>query len=150
MKCSSSFYSIADDGWWTTTGSWNNSSNKKNGALLTTRRDIERWNQPMQNVYPTSSKYRNTSTGNSFIYIYLLPYILTADCGSAKKCGQIFLLLKKGGWPFLLMVKKKTFRRPGHCIFLCTPSARYSQTIGCGRKKKKGEGNDIIAKAWDV
>jgi hypothetical protein len=31
MKCSSSFYSIADDGWWTT-GSWNNSSNKKNGG----------------------------------------------------------------------------------------------------------------------
>lgn len=96
MKCSSSFYSIADDGWWTT-GSWNNSSNKeKRGALLTTRRDIEHWNQPMQNVYPTrlSIETHQPATA-SYIHIYLLPYILTADCGSAKKCGQIFLLFLK-------------------------------------------------------
>jgi hypothetical protein len=69
---------------------------EKRGALLTTRRDIEHWNQPMQNVYPTrlSIETHQPATA-SYIHIYLLPYILTADCGSAKKCGQIFLLLKK-------------------------------------------------------
>jgi hypothetical protein len=145
MKCSSSFYSIADDGWWTT-GSWNNSSNKKNGALLTTRRDIERWNQPMQNVYPTrlSIETHQPATA-SYIHIYLLPYILTADCGSAKKCGQIFLLfLKKKRLAIFIDGKKKNLSMTGplHFSVYTVPKIQPNDRM---RAEKEEGGRETIS-----
>lgn len=74
MKCSSSFYSIADDGWWTT-GSWNNSSNKKNGGPFDNSKGYGTLESTYAECLSYTTKYRNTSTGNSFIYSYTFCHI---------------------------------------------------------------------------
>lgn len=123
---------------------------EKRGALLTTRRDIEHWNQPMQNVYPTrlSIETHQPATA-SYIHIYLLPYILTADCGSAKKCGQIFLLFFKKRRRLTIFIdgKKKNLSMTGPLHF-SVYTVRKIQPNDRMRAEKEEGGNDIIAKAW--
>lgn len=114
---------------------------RKTGALLTTRRDMEHWNQPMQNVYPTrlSIETHQPATA-SYIHIPFAIYILTADCGSAEKCGQIFSpFFKKRRLAIFIDGKNKNLSMTG-ALHFSVYTVRKIQPNDRMRAEKEEEG----------